>query len=214
MPVNDQRLDPLWATAAEMRLPVLVHVADPIAFFEPLDRHNERWEELTEHPDWHVWPTRPRGVLDDPRPPSFDELMDQFADLLLRHPWTTFIGAHVGCNAEDLGWVGRMLDACPNFAVDTAARLGELGRQPYTARDFFVRYQDRILFGIDGPVDAATYRIYYRFLETRDEYFRHDAGEVPGQGRWMAYGIDLPDEVLRKVYRDNARRLIVGEAGA
>ena len=208
IPIDDPRLDPLWATAGELGLPVMIHVADPVAFFQPLDRHNERWEELHAHPDWHFFPTRPRGHLDDPGFPSFAELMEQFANLLLRHPATTFIGAHVGCNAEDLDWVGRMLDACPNFYVDIAARLAELGRKPYSTRDFFLRYQDRILFGTDAPADAGMYRLHYRFLETRDEYFPYGIGDRPGQGRWRIYGLGLPDDVLRKVYLDNARRVI------
>jgi predicted TIM-barrel fold metal-dependent hydrolase len=214
VPVNDDRLDPLWATAAELGLPVLIHVADPVAFFQPLDRFNERWEQLHRYPDWHFYPTRPKGAPDGPGFPSFDEIMEQFADLLSRHPRTTFIGAHVGCCAEDLGWVGQVLEACPNFNVDIGARIAELGRQPYTARDFFVRYQDRILFGTDAAADARVYRLYYRLLETRDEYFPYGIGSPPSSGRWMIYGLDLPDEVLNKVYRENARRLILGNSPA
>jgi predicted TIM-barrel fold metal-dependent hydrolase len=208
VPVDDPRLEPLWDTAGELGLPVLIHVGDPIAFFEPLDRFNERYEELLEHPDWHFWPTRPAGQARDPGFPPFDEIMSQFRRLVEGHPGTTFIGAHVGCAAEDLGWVSSMLDACQNYFVDVAARLGELGRQPYSARDFFIRHQDRIVFGTDGDPDLADYRRWYRFLETRDEYFAYGAGEVPPQGRWAIHGIGLPDEVLAKVYRDNARRLL------
>ena len=208
--VDDPRLDPLWAAAGELAIPVAIHVADPIAFFDPLDRFNERLEELSDHPDWHFYPTRPTGRAAQPGFPPFDEIMEQLDNVLARQPGTTFIGAHVGCAAEDLAWVARTLDARPNFNVDIAARIGELGRQPYSARDFFLRYQDRIVFGTDVPGDVRLYRTYYRFLETRDEYFSYDLGEVPGQGRWMIYGLDLPDDVLRKVYRDNANRLILG----
>ena len=186
IPIDDPRLDPLWATAGELGLSVMIHVADPVAFFQPLDRHNERWEELHAHPDWRFYPTRPHDRPDDPGFPSFDELMEQFASLLLRHPRTTFIGAHVGCNAEDLEWVGRMLDACPNLYVDISARLAELGRKPYSTRDFFLRYQDRILFGTDAPAGSGMYRLHYRFLETRDEYFPYGISERPGQGRWRS----------------------------
>lgn len=212
IPVNDPRLDPLWETAGELRLPVLIHVGDPIAFFQPLDRFNERWDALVAHPDWHFYPPRPRGSLADPGFPSFDEILDQFADLVARHPRTTFIGAHVAGCAEDLAWVARLLDACPNLFVDIGARVGELGRQPYTAREFFLRYAGRILFGLDSPADVRYYRVYYRFLETRDEYFTHNADNRVGPGRWHIYGIDLPDDVLKKVYADNARRIIWGEA--
>ena len=205
---DDSRLDPLWAAACRLGIPVVIHVADPIAFFEPLDAENERWEELHAHPDWHFWPTRPPGRPDLPGFPPFDELLDGLRRVLVRHPETTFIGAHVGGAAEDLAWVGATLDACPNFHVDIAARLGELGRQPYTARAFFERYRERILFGADVGPDPSVYRTYYRFLESRDESFDYDSDEVPGQGRWQIHGIGLDADVLRRVYRENARRLI------
>jgi predicted TIM-barrel fold metal-dependent hydrolase len=208
--VDDERLDPVWAEAAALRLPVLIHVADPIAFFDPLDRHNERWEELRLHPDWHCWPTRPIGAWpDDPRFPTFDELMAQLWRMVERHPRTTFVGAHVGCAAEDLGFVSAMLEACPNWHVDLAARLGEIGRQPYTARDFIVRWADRVLFGTDGDPDRAVYRTWYRFLETADEHMPYGAEEIPPQGRWAVHGLALPDDVLRKVYAGNARRVLL-----
>ncbi len=208
IPVDDERLDPLWETAAELHLPVMIHVADPIAFFQPLDRFNERWEMLVGHPDWHFYPPRPYGALEHPGYPSFDEIMEQFAALLCRHPQTVFIGAHVGCCAEDLERVGRMLAACPNFYVDTSARVPELGRQPHTARDFFLRWSDRILFGLDMPAAPELYRVYYRFFETRDEYFALYPDGRSGPGRWGLYGIDLPDDVLRKLYRENALRVL------
>jgi predicted TIM-barrel fold metal-dependent hydrolase len=197
--VDDPRLDPLWATAAELGLPVMIHVADPVAFFQPLDATNERWEELHAHPDWH-FPSPPF--------PAFDTIMADFARLVLRHPATTFIGAHVGCYAENLAWVGALLDRCPNFYVDISARLGELGRQPYAARRFCLRYADRILFGTDMAARVAAYQLYYRFLETDDEYFSYDLTPVPRQGRWHIYGLLLPDEVLEKIYFRNAARLL------
>jgi predicted TIM-barrel fold metal-dependent hydrolase len=206
--VDDPRLDPVWMAAADLDLPVLVHIADPIAFFEPLDPANERWEELHAHPDWHFWPTRAADDPDAPGFPPFDELLAAFGRLVARHPRTTFVGAHVGCAAEDLGLVGRMLDENPNLNVDIAARLGELGRQPYSARAFFVRYQDRILFGVDMAPDPDIYAVHYRFLETLDESFDYGTELVPAQGRWQIHGIGLPDEVLRKIYRDNARRVL------
>jgi len=193
--VDDPRLEPIWETAAELKLPVLIHVADPVAFFDPLDETNERWEELVANPDWHF--------LSPPFPP-FLEIVSGLANLVRRHPSTTFIGAHVGCYAENLGWVSSLLDECPNLYVDIGARLGELGRQPYTARRFFLRHADRILFGTDAGPNLDCYRLYYRFLETDDEYFNYTLGEVPGQGRWYVSGMYLPEEALEKVYYRNA----------
>lgn len=197
--VDDARLGPLWATAGELGLPVMIHVADPVAFFDPIDAYNERWEELGANPDW---------AFTAPPYPPFLEIVNALARLVARHPGTTFIGAHVGCYAENLGWVGALLDRCPNFYVDIGARMGELGRQPYTARRFFIQYADRILFGTDAGPDLADYRLYYRFLETDDEYFNYNDSEVPKQGRWQVCGLYLPDNVLRKVYWENAARVL------
>ena len=162
--VNDPRLDPVWAAAGELHLPVTIHVADPAAFFKPLDTSNERWEELSAHPDWH-FPSPPF--------PGFETILADLAEVVERHVQTTFIGAHVGCYAENLAWVASLMEHCPNFYVDIAERIGELGRQPYTARRFFLAYPNRILFGLDRPVEAEIYRIYYRFLESDDEYFSY-----------------------------------------
>ncbi len=196
--IDDSRLDPLWATAGELGVPVLIHVADPVAFFDRLDATNERFEELNAHPDWQ-FPSPPF--------PPFMKIMTDLKALVTRHRATTFIGAHVGCYSENLGWVGQMLDDCPNYAVDISARISELGRQPYSARRFFIDHADRILFGIDAGADLETYQIYYRFLETDDEYFNYGDSEIPGQGRWQIYGLHLPDDVLEKVYRRNAERI-------
>lgn len=200
-PVDDPRLDPVWVTAAELGLPVLIHVADPVAFFDPVDETNERWEQLQAHPDWQ-FPSPPF--------PAFMTLMNQLANLVARHPQTIFIGAHVGCYAENLGWVGQLLERCPNFYVDIGARIPELGRQPYTARRFFLQFADRILFGTDLGPDLDSYRVYYRFLETDDEYFSYNPEPqvTPTDGRWNIYGLFLPDEVLGKVYFHNAARVL------
>ncbi len=203
--VNDSRLDALWATAAELHLPVMIHVADPVAFFDPVDSTNERWEELHAHPDWQ-FPSPPF--------PPFMAIMEDLAALVARHSQTTFIGAHVGCYAENLAWVGDLLDRCPNFYVDPSARIGELGRQPYAARRFFLKYADRILFGTDAGPGVDAYRLYYRFLETDDEYFNYSTAPIPTQGRWAVYGLYLPDDVLEKVYYRNAERIVLGAAGA
>jgi predicted TIM-barrel fold metal-dependent hydrolase len=197
--VDDQRLDPIWQAAGELHLPVVIHVADPVAFFDPIDETNERWEELGQHPDW---------AFTSPPFPPFMHIMEGLASLVTRNPGTTFIGAHVGCYAENLAWVGALLDRCPNFHVDISARIGELGRQPYSARRFFLCYADRILFGSDmGPYPEA-YRVIYRFLETDDEYFNYNAAPVPLQGRWQVHGLFLPNDVLEKVYSRNAERIL------
>ncbi|GAC1385346.1 MAG: hypothetical protein NVSMB42_04610 [Herpetosiphon sp.] len=202
--VDDHRLDPIWATAAELKLPVLIHVADPVAFFEPIDRFNERWEELQAHPDWH-FPSPPF--------PPFLQIVNALANLMARHPRTTFIGAHGGCYAENLQWVGEVLERCPNFYIDISARMGELGRQPVAMRRFALKFADRILFGSDLPADVEMYRLYYRFLETDDEHFAYGRGPVPGQGRWQISGLNLPAEVLQKIYAGNAER-VLGMTGA
>ncbi|MBI9048932.1 MAG: amidohydrolase family protein [Anaerolineaceae bacterium] len=199
--VDDCRLDPIWQTAADLSLPVLIHVGDPVAFFEPLNEHNERWEELHEHPDW---------IFTSPPFPPFMSIMQSLANLVSTHPQTTFIGAHVGCYAENLIWVSDLLRRCPNFHVDISGRIGELGRQPYSARKFFLEFSDRILFGLDVGPEVNSYRISYRFLETDDEYFNYNDAEIPLQGRWHVHGLYLPDEVLRQVYYQNAERIILG----
>ena len=197
--VDDARLIPIWEAASELKLPVMIHVADPVAFFDPIDETNERWEELRNHPDW---------AFTSPPFPPFMEIMNGFKNLVMRHKNTTFIGAHVGCYGENLGWVGQMLDDCPNYYIDISARLGELGRQPYSARNFFIKYQDHILFGSDMGPDLEAYRLYYRFLETDDEYFNYNTGEIPIQGRWYVHGMYLPDDVLKKIYRANAMKVL------
>jgi predicted TIM-barrel fold metal-dependent hydrolase len=202
--INDRRLDALWATAGELGLPIMIHVADPVAFFDPLDPTNERWEELHAHPDWH-FPSPPF--------PSFMSIMNDLADLIANHPRTTFIGAHVGCYSENLAWVGKLLDRYPNFYVDISARIGELGRQPYSSRRFFINYADRIMFGSDMGPNLEYYRLMYRFLETDDEYFNYGLSEVPGQGRWHIHGMRLPDDILEKIYYRNAERVILKHGG-
>lgn len=197
--VDDSRLVPIWETSGELKIPVIIHVADPVAFFDPIDETNERWEELQAHPDW---------AFTSPPFPPFMSIMETLANLVQRHANTTFIGAHVGCYAENLTWVSRMLELCPNFNVDISARIGELGRQPYSARRFFIQHADRILFGLDMGPDLEAYRLGYRFLETEDEYFNYNTEEVPQQGRWYVHGINLPDDVLEKVYSGNAKRIM------
>jgi predicted TIM-barrel fold metal-dependent hydrolase len=197
---DDPRLDPIWETAAELRWPICVHVADPVAFFDPVDGRNERYEELHAVPEWQ---------FTSPPFPPFLEIVEAMARTVARHPRTNFIAAHVGWYAENLEWVGRLLGRCPNLAVDIGARIAELGRQPYAARRFFLKYQDRILFGTDSAAGLDMYRLHYRFLETDDEYFNYSTEETPPQGRWRIYGLYLPAEVLEKVYYRNAEGFIL-----
>jgi len=207
--IDDVRFDPMWDACGQLNLPVAIHISDPIAFFTPTDRFNERYEELNNHPDWSFY----GGDF-----PSNAELIAARNRVIARHPNTRFVTLHVGNFAEDLQNVGDNLDRFPNMSVDIAARVGELGRQPVTARKFFDKYQDRILFGTDATphgdeypqqvFNDQLYEIYYRFLETSDEYFDYAPAKVPPQGRWRIYGIDLPDSVLHKVYYENAARLL------
>jgi predicted TIM-barrel fold metal-dependent hydrolase len=197
--VDDKRLDPLWQAAAELEMPVLIHVADPVAFFDPIDETNERWEEIGAHPDW---------AFTSPPFPPFLDILNGLRNLVKRQADTIFIGAHVGCYAENLAFVAQMLDECPNYFIDISGRLGELGRQPYSTRHFFLKYADRILYGLDEGVHLEGYRLSYRFFETDDEYFNYNAAEIPLQGRWHVNGLYLPDEVLKKFYYDNAARLL------
>lgn len=199
--VDDPRWDPIWQACGELGFPVLIHTADPVAFFEPTDRFNERWEELQRHPNW--------SFAGDEFP-THAELLKQFLNVVKRHPQTNFIGAHMVNIPENLGELGNWLDKYPNLYADLSARLAEIGRQPVTARAFFIKYADRILFGTDGPRSAKRLNPHWRLLETHDEYFPYAEDQYPPQGMWNIYGLDLPDEVLRKVYAENAARLISG----
>lgn len=197
---DDPRLRPLWTAVGDLGIPVAIHTADPVAFFDPVDQHNERLEQLRQHPEWS---------FADPAFPRFSRLIDALESVVADNPAVRFIGVHVGCYAEDLAWVGRMLDTYANFYVDIAARIAELGRQPRAARELILRHPDRVLFGTDAfPPSRAEYAVHYRFLETADEYFAHHIAEPPLMGRWMIYGLDLPDDVLRQVYEANTARLI------
>ena len=195
--VDDERLAPLFEKAEELGVPVMFHTADPDAFFLPIDCHNERYEELAAHPDWGF---SGLGI-------SKVELLAQRDRVFARHPRTSFVAAHVAERSEDLAYVGALLDKFPNVSVDIGARVAELGRQPYTARQFFLQYADRILFGTDLVPQTEMYRLHFRFLETNDEYFEYPS-HCSRQGRWNVYGLYLPDDVLKKVYRENALKLL------
>lgn len=199
--IDDPRWDAIWQACGELGLPVIMHTADPSAFFEPVDETNERWEELHRHPDWSFF---------GPEFPSREELHAARNRIIARHRRTTFIGAHLANDGEDLAQAARWLDKYPNLVLEIASRINELGRQPYTARDFIVKYADRILFGTDGPRSPDRLVLYWRFLETRDEYFPYAENPFPPQGFWQIYGIGLPDDVLKRLYSDNAARIIPG----
>jgi predicted TIM-barrel fold metal-dependent hydrolase len=200
MPVDDPKLEPVWEMCAKHKRPVVIHIADPAAFFEPLDRFNERWHELNSNPGWLFY---------GDKFPKRQDLLDQLHRVIAKHPKTTFVNTHFGNNAEDLASVADKLDKYPNMYVDIDARISELGRQPYSTRKFFLKYQDRIMFGTDTTPKRDAYRIYYRFLETEDEYFDCSASHHR-QGFWNIYGINLPKEVLEKLYYKNAERVLYG----
>jgi predicted TIM-barrel fold metal-dependent hydrolase len=195
---DDPRLAPIWNMAGTLGIPVLIHTAEPPAFFLPVDKHNERYLELTQFPGR----TRPPDKY-----PPFDSLIAEQHRMFKRHPRTTFISAHLSWLGQDLGRLGRTLDSIPNMNVEVAAALYEIGRQPRAGRAFFVKYQDRILMGKDTFGGEDEYAVYFRIFETNDEYFpwyrrRH--------AFWGMYGLALPDSVLRKVYYRNALRIVKG----
>jgi predicted TIM-barrel fold metal-dependent hydrolase len=209
--IDDRRFDPMWEVCGSLGIPVSIHTSDPDAFFLPTDRFNERWEELSHHPSWSF---HGRDF------PSKEELLEARNRVFARHPRTQFMALHFANHSEDLADVSALLDRLPNVHVETAARINELGRQPRNSRKFFDKYQDRIMFGTDAvplPSGADTpqqifgdqlYEIYFRFLETEDEYFDYAPAPTPPQGRWQIYGLGLPETILRKVYYRNAARLL------
>lgn len=199
--VDDPRLDPIWKKCGELGIPVLIHTADPKQFWQEADEHNERWLELLTHPG------RKRGA-DNPAP--WEDLIQQQHNIIRRHPKTTFIAAHFGWYPNDLAHLGKLLDSFPNMHVEFGAVIAELGRQPRTAKAFFEKYQDRILFGKDSWVPEE-YTTYFRVLETEDEYFPY---HKKYHAFWRMYGLGLSDEVLKKVYYKNALRLIPGLDGS
>lgn len=201
--LDDKRLDVIYQACGEADLPIVIHVADPPCFFRPIDPMNEHYVCLSLHPEWSFYG---KGV------PSFEAHMRMQETVIRNNPDTTFVVAHVGSYAENLNQVGRWLDAYPNLYVDIAARLDQLGRQPYTAKAFIERYQDRILFGTDFEAQfdkkrtASFYSTHVRFLETKDEYFDHPFPDMLGQ--WKIYGLGLDDGVLQKLYYENAARVL------
>jgi uncharacterized protein len=194
--IDDPRLDPVWEECGRLGIPVFIHVADPEAFFHPIDANNERYEELNEHPDWSFY---------GQDFPTMEEIFAQRDRMFAKHPHTTFVALHFGNWPENLDFVDQILQKFPNVMIETGAREGELGRQPRRTRALIMKYPDRVMFGTDEGASEAMYTNYFRWLETEDEYFPY--AQYPSQGRWMIYGMGLPDNVLEKLYHKNAERL-------
>ena len=192
--LDDPELDPIWDACARLKLPVFIHTADPQEFFKPADYSNERWLEISLFPDRRYPPDRY---------PSFETLMTERDNLFRKHPRTTFVAAHMGWHANDLGRLGKMLDEMPNLYTEMGAVLYDIARQPRVAHEFFVKYQDRILFGKDS-FQPEEYPYYWRVFETNDDYFDYYRGY---HAFWKLYGIGLPDVVLKKIYYQNALRI-------
>jgi predicted TIM-barrel fold metal-dependent hydrolase len=193
--IDDPRLDCVWERAGQLRMPVGIHTADPDAFFARIDRHNERYHQLVVHPDWSFFG---KGF------PSKPELLAQRNNLFANHPGTQFWGLHMANHPEDLDEVTQWMREYPNLVLELGGRIAELGRQPRRASEFLQNFQDRVMFGMDTKLTVESYRTYFRFLETDDEAF--DYPGYPWMGAWKVYGLKLPDEVLRKLYHDNAAR--------
>lgn len=195
--IDDPRLDPVWAKCGELGIPVLIHAADPKSFWDPMDKNNERWLELK---------TRPRRKRSATNPAPWQQIIDEQHRMFKKHPKTKFINAHMGWYANNLDRLEELMDEIPNMSVGIGAIIAELGRQPRRAKEFFIKFQDRVLFGKDSwkPEEFPT---YFRVLETADEYFPY---YKKYHAFWAMYGLDLPDEVLRKVYYKNAMNLIPG----
>tara|TARA_R110000868_G_scaffold235273_3_gene489050 strand:+ start:20546 stop:21658 length:1113 start_codon:yes stop_codon:yes gene_type:complete len=193
---DDPRIDPVWAKAGDLGIPVLIHTGEPAVFWDPIDEHNERWIEMKNFPDRH------RG--DSTKYPSWEIVMAEQWNVFRKHPETTFINAHFGWMANDLERLGKHLDEFPNVYAEIAAIIAELGRQPRFAKEFFIKYQDRLLFGKD-TYRPEEYYTYFRVLESKDEYFDYFRKR---HAFWKMYGLGLPDEVLKKVYYKNALKIV------
>ena len=198
--LTDKRFDPIWEKCSELNFPIFVHQADPEAFFHEIDKNNERLEELGAHRDWSWYD--PEGKL-----PSRQELLKKLERVIASHPETIFISVHVGNDVENLQNVSRLLDRYPNMWVDISARVAGLGRQPNLSRKFFRNHPDRVIFGSDLPPHHEMYAQYRRFFETDDDNFAYPT-HVSGQGSWRISGIDLSEEIVKKLYRENMEKLL------
>ena len=195
VPTDDPRIAPIWDKCGELGIPVLIHTGEPVAFFDNHDKYNERWLELKQFPN--------RARPADQYPP-WEQVMQEQWNMFSNHPNTKFIDAHLGWLGNDLSRFGALLDSLPNVYTEFAAAIHELGRQPRNAREFFIKYQDRIMFGKD-TYRPEEYYTYFRLLESDDEYFPYFRKR---HAFWRLYGLDLPDEVLKKVYYKNALNVI------
>ena len=199
--VDDARLDPIWAKCGALGIPVLIHSGEPSSFWDPKDKHNERWLELKQEPDRY----RPADKF-----PTFEQIIGEQHHVFRKHPETKFIDAHLGWFGNDLGRLGKLFDELPNVYTELGAVLAELGRQPRFAREWMIRYQDRVMFGKD-TYKKEEYYTYFRVLETADEYFDYYRKR---HAHWKMYGLELPDSVLQKVYYKNAMKVIPGIDGS
>ncbi|MGK7368993.1 MAG: amidohydrolase family protein [Candidatus Halalkalibacterium sp. M3_1C_030] len=195
IPTDDPRIDPVWAKCGELGIPVLIHTGEPAVFWEPIDKYNERWLEMKQFPNRHRNPQEY---------PSWEEVMSEQWNVFRKHPETIFINAHLGWMGNNLSRLGELMDEFPNMYTEIGAVLAELGRQPQFARQFFIKYQDRIMFGKDSW-RPEEYYVYFRVLETSDEYFDYYRKR---HAFWKMYGLNLPDDVLQKVYYKNALKII------
>lgn len=195
--IDDERIDPVWAKCGELGIPVLIHAADPAPFWEPHDENNERWLELK---------VRSRRKRSDTDPAPWQTIIDEQHNIFRKHPNTNFINAHLGWYANDLGKLGELMDEFPNMYSEIGAVIAELGRQPRMAKAFLTKYQDRVMFGKDSW-NPEEYYTYFRVLETADEYFPYYKRY---HAFWRMYGLDLSDEVLKKLYYKNALNVIPG----
>ena len=195
--VDDPDLDPIWRLCAALDIPVLIHIADPAQFFEPIDYRNERWLELS------IFPNR---AYPPDRFPRFEELIGERDRMFARHPKTRFINAHFGWHGNDFGRASRLMDKLPNMVMEVGAVLYEFGRQPRAAREFFTKYQDRVLFGKDA-YEPTEFPYFFRVFETNDEYFDYYRNY---HAHWKLYGMGLPDPILKKLYYQNALRIAPG----
>jgi predicted TIM-barrel fold metal-dependent hydrolase len=197
VPTDDTRLDPIWQKCAELQIPVLIHTGEPFQFWLPKDKNNERWLELKQKPNRYR----------DPKIfPPWEQVMEEQHNAFRKNKNTIFINAHLGWLGNDLARLGKLMDELPNMYTEVGAVLAELGRQPRFAREWFIKYQDRIMFGKDSW-NPEEYYVYFRVLETEDEYFDYYRKR---HAFWKMYGLGLPDEVLKKLYYKNALRIIPG----
>jgi predicted TIM-barrel fold metal-dependent hydrolase len=194
--IDDPRIDPIWEKCGQLGIPVLIHAADPKSFWQPIDKNNERWLELKLHP----------GRRHDTDTVAWETIIAEQHNIFRKHPKTKFINAHLGWYGNDLKKLSELLDKFPNMYTEIGAVISDLGRQPRVAREFLIKYQDRVLFGKDSWVPEE-YATYFRVLETADDYFPYHKRY---HAFWRMYGLDLPDDVLKKIYYKNAIKIVPG----